>query len=182
MISVWPHSDVRIRMLIKIGSNVRECGAYNFSGWRGTEQQILLLTILQRNTILATVRLLFRGCKLNLNIMPLWLFHCIGVSVLSDRKMSDFFQTGLGVSLSAIWQRCMLEMWNGQRQKMLFCFILFYSVSFRFVSFYFILFHLISFYFISFDFVSFRFILFCFILFYRRENLISNAKREKLHN
>lgn len=40
----------------------------------------------------ATVRLLFRGCKLNLDIMALWLFRCIGVSVLSDRKMSDFFK------------------------------------------------------------------------------------------
>lgn len=42
--------------------------------------------------IFATTGVLFRDCKWNLDIMPLWLFHCMGVSVLSDRKMSDFFK------------------------------------------------------------------------------------------
>lgn len=44
--------------------------------------------------ILATAGVLFReeSLKWNLDIMPLWLFHCIGVSVLGDRKMSDFFK------------------------------------------------------------------------------------------
>ena len=91
----WYPRD-RIQMYKNVDKNRFEClrvwwgGTYNFGGWRTAKQQILLLTILQRCSqwyvyCLGVVNWIWILCHCDYS-------RCIGVSVLSDRKMSDFFK------------------------------------------------------------------------------------------